>query len=501
MAKSTETSSDSASTATETYLTSPGSTVGTAAYMSPEQVKGQDLDSRTDLFSFGVVLYEMATGTQPFKGNTTGVVFNEILTKVPVSLVRIKPELPDDVVGLIEKALEKDAKLRYQSAKDLLADLRRLKRDSLTGVSIPRYEVETRPKKRLGAALWIGGALVVLAAVAAGIYYWPETDTVVDLPAEPAEIRPITTDGGEKRFPQLSPDGNQILYGARGVSNDWDIYVTQIGEGTATLPVVSSPEAEGWAAWSPDGTQFAFVRDTETKATLYTIPSLGGQPQKVTDVLGKHVSGSFHFVDVNGPISWSPDGKWIAKAEKSPEDGRRRIVLISLQNRDRKPLTDPQATSTLGDYWPSFSPDGTQVAFVRNGGTAMAVNDLWVQSVEGGDPQPVTSEQYFSLDCPTWTHDGREIIFSAATDGGLRHPRLYRISVKGGKPRVVCGVGIGAFCPCVREDRLVYVDLRSEGADIWRVSGPNNPDYKKSGTRNNHPHESDVRRLQSEGVP
>ncbi len=306
LAKSTEKSSDSASMATETNLTSPGSTVGTAAYMSPEQVKGQELDARTDLFSFGVVLYEMATGTQPFKGATTGVVFNEILTKVPTSAVRIKPELPDDVIRVIEKALEKDAKLRYQSAKDLLADLSRLKRDSLTGVSIPRYEVEARPKKRPGAALWIGGALVVLAiAVAAGIYYWPETDTVADLPTEPIQIRPITTDARMRRFPQLSPDGTQVAYHARVEGDNWDIYVTQIGEGTATLPVVSSSETERASVWSPDGTKLAFIRETEEKAALYTIPSLGGHPGKVSDLVGPK----------NG-LSWSSDGTWIAAAER-----------------------------------------------------------------------------------------------------------------------------------------------------------------------------------------
>ena len=210
LAKSTETSSDSASMATETYLTSPGSTVGTAAYMSPEQVKGQDLDARTDLFSFGVVLYEMATGTQPFKGATTGVVFNEILTKVPVSLVRIKPELPDDVVRVVEKALEKDAKLRYQSAKELLTDLRRLKRDSLTGVSIPRYEVEKRPKTPWPAAAWIATAIVVLAlAVGAGIYFWP--DTVAELPTERIRIMPLTTDGRVKYGPRLSTESIPFL--------------------------------------------------------------------------------------------------------------------------------------------------------------------------------------------------------------------------------------------------------------------------------------------------
>ncbi len=462
LAKSTETSSDSASMATETYLTSPGSTVGTAAYMSPEQVKGQDLDARTDLFSFGVVLYEMATGTQPFKGNTTGVVFNEILTKVPVSLVRIKPELPDDVIRVIEKALEKDAKLRYQSAKDLLADLRRLKRDSLTGVSIPRYEVEARPKKHWGAMAWIAAAIVVLAlAVAAGIYFWPETDTVADLPTEPPEIRPITTDGRVKGSPQLSPDGNQVVYAARAAGNNWDIFFEPIGEGTATLPIASTPEYEGWPVWSPDGTQFAFVRGTREKLTLYTMPApIGGNPRKQTEFVGPW------FDTPLSALSWSRDGQWIAMPEKYPGDPRSRIVRFSPQTREKEELTHPPDTSLDGDTFPSFSPDGTQVAFVRTGVAAMN-RDVWIQSVEGGETRQVTSERYAGINCLTWTFDSQEIIFSATN-------RLFRVSAKGGKPRVVTGPGPGARCPCVREDRLVFVRSRSEGWEIWRVPGPNN---------------------------
>ena len=313
LAKSTETSSDSPSVATETYLTSPGSTVGTAAYMSPEQVKGQDLDARTDLFSFGVVLYEMATGTQPFKGNTTGVVFNEILTKVPVSPVRIKPELPDEVVQIIEKALEKDAKLRYQSGTELLTDLRRLKRDSLTGVSIPRHEVGSKAERRWGPTAWIVVAIVLLVlAVGAGVYFWPETDTVAELPAESIEISAITTDGRLKKYPQLSRDGTQVVYSARVEEDNWDIFVKKIGEGTARLPVVSGPEPEGLPVWSPDDEQFAFVRETKDKATLYRMPApFGGHEQKVTDLKGSQLFGVYRL----GSLSWSPNGQWIAKAE------------------------------------------------------------------------------------------------------------------------------------------------------------------------------------------
>jgi serine/threonine protein kinase len=147
-------------------LTSPGMALGTVAYMSPEQVRGRDLDARTDLFSFGVVLYEMATGTLPFRGDTSGVIFESILNRAPTKLARLNPEVHPELERIIDKALEKDRETRYQHASDLLADLKRLKRQSESSRVAVQAALEAKTKTNQ-TWIWIAAGVAVIALVAA----------------------------------------------------------------------------------------------------------------------------------------------------------------------------------------------------------------------------------------------------------------------------------------------------------------------------------------------
>jgi predicted Ser/Thr protein kinase len=226
----------------EEPLTDRGSAPGTPAYMSPEQVLGQELDPRTDLFSLGVVLYEMATRKRPFEGETTGALVHAILTGQPASAQAINPTLPQDLGGILHKCLEKDRELRYQSARELLADLKRVRRDRSSGEAAAGGRDDgglSRPpppgptRRRRNHPLAIGAGLLVLVAA---VGWWLRPGRTPRTPAAPLEITPFTSDGGQKDSPRLSPDGEKVAYAWSGAADDnWDIYVKALGVGARPL--------------------------------------------------------------------------------------------------------------------------------------------------------------------------------------------------------------------------------------------------------------------------
>jgi serine/threonine protein kinase len=278
-------------------LTSPGSTLGTVVYMSPEQVLGKSLDARTDLFSFGVVLYEMATGFLPFRGDSTGAVFDAILHKEPTEAVRLNTAVPTDLQSIINKALEKDRELRYNSAAELRTDLKRLKRDSSSGkvhqgiggvtapsgaVAGPAAEHQTSkataaqrsvglPRKRYALLAF---CIAFILATIAVYHYWPHSNA---LPGSP-QITQISQWNKPMDSPKLSPDGHSVAFisPAGGVSQVF-LMLTSGGE---PLQLTNDEGDKSRVVFSPDGKEIYYERSLGN-AEVWAVPALGGTPHHV----------------------------------------------------------------------------------------------------------------------------------------------------------------------------------------------------------------------------
>jgi serine/threonine protein kinase len=277
----------------EQHLTSPGGVMGTVAYMSPEQARGEDLDARTDLFSFGAVLYEMATGKQPFAGNTTAVIFTAILTQAPTSPVGLNPDLPPELERIINKALEKDRDLRSQSASEMRADLKRLKRDTESGRTVGARHGVPLPRR------WAAVGLAALALVATAVLVAFNVGGLRDrlLPkAAPVQraLTQLTFDPGLQSGPTFSPDGQFIAYSSDR-SGNFDIWAQQVSGGNP-VQVTNNPAHDWQPDWSPDGKLIVF-RSERDGGGLFVVPALGGNERKVS---------SFGYRP-----RWSPDGSQI----------------------------------------------------------------------------------------------------------------------------------------------------------------------------------------------
>ena len=333
---------------TDPNLTSPGTALGTVAYMSPEQVRGENLDARSDLFSFGLVLYEMATGQQAFKGNTSGVIFAAILEREPPPATRVVPELPVDLERVIMKALEKDPKLRYQHASDLRSDLQRLKRDTESGRSgsvrvaaaaassasgiLPAATRESGSSAVAVVAHEHKGTLIAVAAVVAlllvGTGYAVYSLLRGKAAAIPFRSFTITkvTDNGKSIQAAISPDGKYILsvVADAGKQSLWLRHVE-----TNSDTQVVTPEATRYSrlAFSPDASYLDFRRPAGTLEDVhdfYRAPVLGGTPKVIA-----------HDVDTN--ITFSPDGKRIAYARANdPEVGKFQLLTANPDGSDEK---------------------------------------------------------------------------------------------------------------------------------------------------------------------
>ncbi len=404
-------------------LTSPGTTLGTVAYMSPEQALGQEVDRRSDLFSFGVVLYEMATGQLPFQGDTSMTILNAIINKAPVPPGRVKPDLPPQLGQIINKALEKDRKLRYQSAAELRADMDRLKRD--TSKPVIAVGEDARPMARGWAVI---GAGVVLLGLLAGIYLWRRGSRDSD---QLWIVKPLTSFLGLEWLPSLSPDGSFVAY-AHNARGSMDIFVMPTTGGNP-VQVTQTPFDETLPRWSPDGQYLAFLADQGAGSDIYLVAPLGGVPRKLAETKFPFLERTFDAVRTMGAIPWSPDAKELLFS-RLESNGEIAIWRINVASGKEVQLTQPGPG--VADFGASWSFDGKQIVFERS---KSGKSSLWLLPAGGGAPQPLLEDEYRNNQ-PAWSSDGKRVVFVSKRGGGenlweidLGSRRLRRLTTGTGR--------------------------------------------------------------------
>ena len=458
-------------------LTRLGTAIGTISYMSPEQVRGEELDARTDLFSFGAVLYEMVTGVLPFRGETTGVISEAILNRGPVAPVRLNPEVPPNLEEFIHRALEKDRNLRYQHAADMLAELQRMKRDSDSShANIPSPNPPASPpRSSIAASLTRWKFLLPLAAagvalaIGAGIWF-QRTEFFWRNPITNARFQTVTDFDGGEQAAALSRDGHFVAF-LSNRDGQMDVWGTQVGSGQfhnlthGSAPELANPEIRS-LGFSPDGSLVTFwarkkVGLSGGDINIWAVPTLGGESRP-------YLEGAAEF-------DWSRDGSRLAY--HTPGSGDPLFVSDATRRSEGRLIFT--APAGIHCHFPLWAPDAAFIYFVQ--GSLPDKLDIWRITPDGGTPERITSHTG-RVSYPVLL-DRRTLMYLASDPDGSG-PWLYGVDPERRIPhRLTSGLDRYTSLAASADGRRLVVTVASPKRTLWRLRIPDSPTEASAAAR------------------